>query len=169
MVVVPMDAKVVIEHHATWGENDGAEAPIDWANIVGRCVEGTGGFVLPKNRPARAPSLAPLRRPGLPAVHRWASSRDLPLLGREERNSDNHHVTAILDQHTSSPPPPSRRATQTVPPGCTASWQAAPLDGAPGDDDDATSETLAWGLAVHCSHAGLTAIPMPLPPDAQYL
>ena len=171
MVVVPMNAKVVIEHHVALGAFDGAEPNIDWANIVGTCVEGTGGFALPENRPA--PPLLPLRRPGLglPALHRWASSRDLPLLGREERNSDTQHMPAILEAILASAPlPPSRRATQTVPPGCTATWQAAPLGGSPpGDDDDATSRTLSWGLAVHCSHAGLTAIPMPLPPDAQYL
>ena len=47
--------------------------------------------------------------------------------------------------------------------GCT--WTALPG----GDDDDSASEALNWtDGSVHCSHAGLTAIP-PLPPNAQYL
>ena len=38
-----------------------------------------------------------------------------------------------------------------------------------GDDDDGMSEALNWtDGAVHCSHAGLTAIP-PLPATALYL
>lgn len=47
--------------------------------------------------------------------------------------------------------------------GCT--WTTLPG----GDDDDPASQALNWtDGSVHCSHAGLTAIP-PLPPNAQYL
>lgn len=36
------------------------------------------------------------------------------------------------------------------------------------DDDDSTSQALNWTQSVHCSQAGLTAVP-PLPSGARYL
>ena len=53
--------------------------------------------------------------------------------------------------------------TPSLPSGCQ---QLANLNG---DDDDTADTALNWTQgAVHCSHAGLTAIP-PLPINAQYL
>lgn len=57
---------------------------------------------------------------------------------------------------------PAGNAAQ-LPPGCQWAVQSN------ADDDDSTSEPLNWtDGAVHCSYAGLTAIP-PLPANAQYL
>eukprot|EP00047_Mylnosiga_fluctuans_P000470 m.193244 g.193244 ORF g.193244 m.193244 type:complete len:1071 (+) comp10069_c6_seq2:105-3317(+) len=52
----------------------------------------------------------------------------------------------------------------SLPPSCSYTSEF-PL----GDDDDAVSMLTNWSVSVHCSGAGLTAVPTPLPADVQYL
>eukprot|EP00047_Mylnosiga_fluctuans_P024786 m.170385 g.170385 ORF g.170385 m.170385 type:complete len:1176 (+) comp9926_c0_seq1:488-4015(+) len=63
----------------------------------------------------------------------------------------------------------SRRAVPPgappLPAGCSYAYDASNPNA---DDDDATSESLAWPLALHCPTAGLTAVP-PLAPQLLYI
>ncbi len=52
-----------------------------------------------------------------------------------------------------------------LPTGCRYSYIAA--TGA--DDDDAISMNLTWPQSLHCSSAGLTAMPQPLSPSLVYV
>jgi len=56
-------------------------------------------------------------------------------------------------------------APPTLPPGCRYSFVAS----SQADDDDAVSESLTWPQSLHCSHAGLTAVPQPLPSSLEYM
>ena len=56
-------------------------------------------------------------------------------------------------------------APPTLPPGCRYSFVAS----SQGDDDDAVSMNLTWPQSLHCSNAGLTAVPQPLPSSLEYM
>jgi hypothetical protein len=56
-------------------------------------------------------------------------------------------------------------APPTVPPGCRFSFVAFPQT----DDDDAVSKNMTWPQSLHCSNAGLTAVPQPLPSSLEYM
>ncbi len=49
-----------------------------------------------------------------------------------------------------------------LPPGCSYSFVA-------NEDDDAVSKSLTWPQSLHCSNAGLTAVPRPLPSSLEYM
>ncbi len=53
-----------------------------------------------------------------------------------------------------------------LPLGCRSSYN---ISASNADDDDAVSAKLAWPLSLHCSGAGLTAVPHPLPPSLEYM
>jgi hypothetical protein len=58
----------------------------------------------------------------------------------------------------------------TLPPGCRYSFVASSQATADDDDDDdAVSMNLTWPQSLHCSNAGLTAVPQPLPSSLEYM
>jgi hypothetical protein len=52
-----------------------------------------------------------------------------------------------------------------APQGCKFNFSFNPKN----DDDDTTSRDLTWPLSLHCSSAGLTAVPSPLPSSLLYM
>jgi hypothetical protein len=60
----------------------------------------------------------------------------------------------------------NREATSTVSGPFTAERARKAAEA---DDDDVVSRTLSWPQSLHCSGAGLTAVPQPLPSSLEYM
>jgi hypothetical protein len=71
--------------------------------------------------------------------------------------------------HEGTPPissRPRRAVNISLPPLCRASYNP---DYFGSNDDDAISTSLSWPQSLHCSNAGLTAVPQPLPSSLIYM
>ena len=167
---------ITIAHHTP------PQEVIDWAHIVSTCGADVGTQTSLDGSKVR-PRFVPLAAPHTVQEQVTANNALSPNRPHRQSRADQWHpatktaeklVRRSAPVYASESTTPPYISTSTplpaaLPPGCTAAWNRSigvlVLD----DDDDSTSQMLSWGRAVHCSHAGIAAIPQPLPSGAQYL
>ncbi len=117
----------------------------------------------------RGRSVAFMKTPNIPTPFRpvtvWPppSSQEAPIL------HEASHAHPIASRARRAPGPTPTTIPLPSPPlplGC--SW-GSNTTAAGSDDDDDVSVTLSWPESLHCSNAGLTAVPVPLPTSLRYM
>ena len=163
MAVVDFDANVAIVHPVGVAPTG---ALMDWARIVGRCEKDVASVSVADAGPDLPIVSDAHTKQHQGVINRVPRGRYLHLVDDDVRSSSEYQFNG---QHFGMAKLVRRAVQPGIPPQCTAAWQADRPDGMAADDDDTTSEILVWGLSIHCSHAGLKAVPQHLPAEAEYL